>query len=108
TYSPTVGSTTTYYVNETSGVGCQGPASLVTATVYPAQTVTAGPAQFGCATVGLEVPGLDVRAWQNDSAGDIDGARYDLYHPSPAPNDSTYLGTIGYATQPIYMPAAGP
>ena len=66
------------------------------------------------------LPGLNVRAWKggaNTAGGTIDGAQFNLIGPSPAPDDSsandpTYfpggLGTIGYATQSINMPNAGP
>ena len=110
-YGPTVSATTTFYVAETSGPGCQGPASPVTATVYPTASVSAGPAASACALTGAtgiqtwssvagEQPGLDVRGWPNTS-GAVDGALFDLYNPSPAPVNSTYNGTIGYATQSI-------
>ena len=41
-YSPTVGSTTTFYVTETSTAGCRSVASPVTATVNTPATATAG------------------------------------------------------------------
>ncbi len=50
------------------------------------------------------VPGLCVRAWKNgDNVADLDSARYNLASPSPAPNDTTAAGTIGYATESIDM-----
>jgi autotransporter-associated beta strand protein len=53
--------------------------------------------------------GLSVRAWNNTNdpgcigGGTIDGPQFDLANPNPAPNASTAGGTIGYATQSIYM-----
>jgi hypothetical protein len=70
--------------------------------------------------ITTEQPGLNVRAWKggaNTNGGPIDGVEFNLVGPSPAPddssaNDATYfpggLGTIGYATQSINMPNAGP
>ena len=51
TYSPTVSTTTTYYVTETSAAGCVSAASPVTAMVFtgPA-TANAGPNQWLCPT----------------------------------------------------------
>ncbi len=56
-------------------------------------------------------PGLDVRAWQgfnsdgslnNSSNGAvIDGPLFNLANPTPPPNNSTFAGTLGYATGSI-------
>jgi len=49
--------------------------------------------------IGNIAAGLDIRAWH--SRDQADGARYDMPTGTPAPNDSTFASTIGYATGTI-------
>src|ERR1019366_518899 len=53
TYAPTLSATTTYYVTETSAIGCQGPSTPVTGFVAGGvATVNAGPSQSVSAAYG--------------------------------------------------------
>ena len=47
--------------------------------------------------------GLSIRAWSNVSDQLLDGPRFSVTSPTPAPTDSRTAGTIGYATQSINM-----
>ena len=47
--------------------------------------------------------GLSIRAWASVSDAALQGGRFSVTSPSPAPTASTAAGTIGYATQSINM-----
>ncbi|MCX6915174.1 MAG: autotransporter-associated beta strand repeat-containing protein, partial [Verrucomicrobia bacterium] len=115
TYTPstpdaTAGAVTLTLTSVGQNVLCPTVTAHVQVTIHTS-TVNAGSAAPGCLIGNSFQPGLNIRAWNgpgNTSAGPLDGAQFNLVGPSPAPNDSTAGGTIGYATQSIFMDASGP
>ncbi len=90
-YGPTVSSTTTYYVNETSGLGCVSAASPVTAMVYDGPpTANAGTNQI----VSSLAPAIQLAG----SVGNVAGCAWSGGSGTFSPNAST--------TNAVYTPSA--
>ena len=89
-YGPSVSATTTYYVTETSALGCVSAASPVTAAVYSGSpTVNAGPNQTVSSIATIQLAG---------SAANVTGSIWSGGSGTFSPNAST--------TNAVYTPAA--
>src|SRR5262249_33762365 len=69
TYSPSLTSTTTFYVSCTSAEGCEGPRAPVTGTINPipgAPSTTPG-ARCGSGIVNLSASGTGTLKWYSDA-----------------------------------------